>query len=49
MNSLTLAEKEKEKEPTVLDRNWPKSAREQVNATVCARPRDSFAPKTLAF
>jgi hypothetical protein len=49
MNSLTLAEKEKEKERTVLDRNWPKSAREQVNATVRARPHGGFAPKTLAF
>jgi hypothetical protein len=49
MNSLTLAEKEKEKEPTLLDRNWPESAREQVNVPMCARSRGGFAPKTLTF
>jgi hypothetical protein len=32
MNSLILAEKEKGKTWIVLGRNWPKSAREQVNA-----------------
>jgi hypothetical protein len=46
MNSLILVEKEKGKTWKVLGRNWPKSAREQVNAPACARSRGSFAPKS---
>jgi hypothetical protein len=39
-----MAEKEKEKEPTILDRNWPKSAHEQVNA-----PARWFCTEDLGF
>jgi hypothetical protein len=49
MNSLILAEKEKEKQWIVMGWNWPKSAREQANVPARAPAVDSLHREPWVF
>jgi hypothetical protein len=48
MNSLILAEKEKEKLWTVLGWMWPEPAQHRQNAPACMRSRNGFALRPSA-